>query len=346
MRGNSGIIGQSVETSSTTATGIFDTYDQYQKRTDDQWPQFQVESISNSNGTSVNEGTVNTFTISTSGIPNSTTLYYSLETLSGTTLTSADFTVGDVTGSFSITSNSGSFILTPTADGLSESNTFRINIRRGSTSGDIIKNSETFTIGDAAVPSGNPEFTWKYHAYGTNCNTTRVYWVTSGGTANLLRTITGQQQASSSAAWTSYSENLSAYSGQTGRIYIAYEQGTSFRQDVAFDDMLLVDTTAGDIIHDPGNTTGRTRWSRRSNGSTTSLTIPSSDTFVSVPISTAASNHWCFDIGGTPSGSTGPDRDAAGVTNAYYLYFEGSSPNYGSSGVYFWLRMSSDYTLL
>ena len=51
MKGNSGIIGSKQETSTTTASGLFDTYDQYIKRVSENWPQFQVDSVSNNNGT-------------------------------------------------------------------------------------------------------------------------------------------------------------------------------------------------------------------------------------------------------------------------------------------------------
>ena len=154
MKGNSGIIGSKQETSTTTASGLFDTYDQYLKRVSENWPQFQVDSVSNSNGTALNENTSNTITVTTSGVPNSTTLYYTVATVSGTTLTSADFSIGDVTGSFTVSSNTGSFVLKPIGDDLSESNEVKIQIRRGSTSGDILGETGTLTIADAAAPIG------------------------------------------------------------------------------------------------------------------------------------------------------------------------------------------------
>ena len=154
MKGNSGIIGSKQETSTTTASGLFDTYDQYIKRVSENWPQFQVDSVSNNNGTALNENTSNTITVTTSGVPDSTTLYYTVETVSGTTLTSADFSVGDVTGSFTVSSNTGSFNLKPIGDDLSESNEAKIQIRRGSTSGDILGETGTLTIADAAAPAG------------------------------------------------------------------------------------------------------------------------------------------------------------------------------------------------
>ena len=137
MRRNSGIIGPEIETDSTSASGLHDLFDCYNSKKDDSWPQFQVESVSNSNGTALNEETNNTITVTTSGVPDNTTLYYSIATVSGTTLTSADFATGDVTGNFTITSNSGSFVLRPVGDDLSESNVAKVQIRRGSVSGDI-----------------------------------------------------------------------------------------------------------------------------------------------------------------------------------------------------------------
>ena len=65
----------------------------------------------------------------------------------------------------------------------------------------------------------------------------------------------------------------------------------------------------------------------------------------SISISTSASNRWNYDKGGTPSGSTGGTRDVAGSTSGYYLYFEGSSPNFSSSNRYYWLRTANSYTL-
>lgn len=154
MRRNSGIIGpkQSITTSATN--GLFDTYDQYNARISNSWqPTQKVESISNSNGTALNEETDNTITVTTSGVSNNTTLYYSVATVTGTTVTSADFDTGDVTGSFTVTNNSGSFVLRPVGDDLSESNVVKIQIRRGSTSGEILAESSNLTIADAAASS-------------------------------------------------------------------------------------------------------------------------------------------------------------------------------------------------
>ena len=344
MRRNSGIIGPKQSTSTTAASGVYDTFDQYNLKKDGNWPQFQVESVSNSNGTALNEETDNTITVTTSGVPDSTTLYYSIATVSGTALTSADFTIGDVTGNFTVSSNSGSFLLRPVGDDLSESNIVKVQIRRGSTSGDILAESENLTIADAAAPSGAPFFNWRYYAYGTNIGSTLIYWRQNTGTTTLLRSINGQQHTGFTQTWDTYAEDLSSYSGQTGRIYIAYRTGSYWRNDPQFDNMELVDTTLGTISHDPGTSTGRGRWEKYS--SYTSTTTPPTSSYSSITIGTSTSNKWNYDSGGTPSSNTGGTRDADGSSSGYYLYFEGSSPNYTGSTRYYWARMTSDYTLL
>lgn len=345
MRRNSGIIGPKQSISTAAASGVYDTFDQYNLKKNDNWPQFQVESISNSNGTALNEETNNTITVTTSGVPDGTTLYYTIATVSGTTLTSADFTTGDISGSFTITSNSGSFILRPKGDDLSESNVAKVQIRRGSTSGDILSESENLTIADAAAQSGSPFFNWRYYAYGQSIGTVYVYWRQTSGTISTLRTLSGQKHSNATSTWNTYSENLSSYSGTTGRIYIAYKTGSNFYNDPQFDNMELVDTSLGTISLDPGTSTGRARW-QRYNSYTTSLSPPATSTFYTIPIGTSTSNIWNYDTGGTPSSSTGGIYDANGSNSGYYLYFEGTSPNYTSYTRYYWFRMTSDYTLL
>jgi len=195
------------------------------------------------------------------------------------------------------------------------------------------------------VPPGAPEFNWRYYAYGSTIGTTYIYWVQTDGTQNLLRSIAGQQHTNSTSTWNTYSEDLSSYSGTTGRIYIGYKTGTNFYNDPQFDNMELVDTTSGTIDHDPGTSTGRSRW-QKITAYTSSTTAPTTSSFTSITTGTSQANVWNWDNGGTPSSSTGGTRDAGGSTSGYYLYFEGTSPNFSSDSRYYWVRMSSDYTLL
>jgi hypothetical protein len=94
----------------------------------------------------INEGSSLTFTVSGSNITNGT--YY--WTINNTTTSNADFSA--VSGSFTITSNSGSFSVTPTADVTTEgAETFTASIRSGSISGTILKTSSSVTINDTST---------------------------------------------------------------------------------------------------------------------------------------------------------------------------------------------------
>jgi hypothetical protein len=192
-------------------------------------------------------------------------------------------------------------------------------------------------------PPGAPEFYWRYYAYGQTMGTTYVYWRQDNGTTALLRTIVGQQKTNQISGWDSYTEDLSSYRGTTGRIYIGYKTGTNYYNDPQFDNMELVDTTSGTIDLDPGTSTGRGGWNKY--GTYTTGAIPTSS-YSSITIGTSTANIWNYDNGGTPSTSTGSNTDADGSSSGYYLYFEGSSPNYTSGTRVYWVRMASSYTLL
>ena len=95
--------------------------------------------------TTVSEGGSVTFTITTTNLPNGTTLFWSTLQISGT-ITGGDFTGGALTGSFTITSNSGSVVrgLAVNADAGAES--FQLQIRTVSTAGTVVATSATVTI--------------------------------------------------------------------------------------------------------------------------------------------------------------------------------------------------------
>ena len=101
--------------------------------------------------TSVNEdGTAVTFNVSTTGFT-SGTLYWTVLGISGT-LNSADFTQGNIGGSFSITSSAGSFVLNIAADAATEgTETFQVQVRTVSTSGTVVGTSGTITIADTSI---------------------------------------------------------------------------------------------------------------------------------------------------------------------------------------------------
>jgi hypothetical protein len=88
-----------------------------------------------------------TFTTTTLGLADGTTLYW---TNSGTTGAS-DYTPGVTSGSLNIVNNANTITFTMTADGLAESQeTFIFNVRTGSTSGTIVATSETVYVNNTS----------------------------------------------------------------------------------------------------------------------------------------------------------------------------------------------------
>jgi hypothetical protein len=96
---------------------------------------------------SVDEGSSVTFNVSGTSIANGT--YYWTVTNPG------DFDTSS--GSFTITSNAGSFIVGPTADSTTEgAESFTASVRTGSTSGTIVATSSSVTINDTSTSPSPP----------------------------------------------------------------------------------------------------------------------------------------------------------------------------------------------
>jgi len=93
--------------------------------------------------TSVNEGSSLTFNVTTTNVPNGTTLYWTVSN-------AGDF--GTSSGSFIINNNAGSFSVTPTADNsINEgAETFQAQVRINGTGGTVKATSATITINDTS----------------------------------------------------------------------------------------------------------------------------------------------------------------------------------------------------
>lgn len=101
------------------------------------------------NSSAINEGDTVTYTISTVGVADGTTLYW---TNAGTT-TGPDFTDNADSGSFTITGGSGTFSRSLTNDYITEgTETIIVNICTGSTSGPVVATSGTVSVADTSVP--------------------------------------------------------------------------------------------------------------------------------------------------------------------------------------------------
>jgi hypothetical protein len=153
MKRNSGIIGNKKEpTRFDGSSGVFDLYDQYIEKRNNTWPNtFKYLSCTESTST-VSEGNTVTFTVTTEALPAESLLYYTISTVSGTTMDAADFDGTAISNSFSHNDNSTvlSFTLTAEYPGDVESNSFKLQIRTGSTSGTIQVESGTVTVTDVA----------------------------------------------------------------------------------------------------------------------------------------------------------------------------------------------------
>tara|TARA_X000001382_G_scaffold70820_2_gene49357 strand:+ start:50 stop:1219 length:1170 start_codon:yes stop_codon:yes gene_type:complete len=154
MRRNSGMIGQRISTTTDSASGAHDLFDNCNGEIDGRWPIVKkVTTISNSNGTTFPEGSTSTFSITTEGFNNDDVVYWTIANVSGTSLSAADFDLG-LSGSITITNNAASVAIKPTPDGLAENNVVKLQIRLGSISGRILNETGNLTVTDAALPTG------------------------------------------------------------------------------------------------------------------------------------------------------------------------------------------------
>jgi len=136
---------------------------------------------------SINEGASGTFNVTTDKIPNGTTLYWTIN--NGTTL---DNDFGATSGSFTITSNAGSFSV-PVATNLTAegAETFTVSVRGIGISGNVLATSSTVTIPAKTYAFSSVPSTILEGASGTfNVTTTNVtngttlFWTVEHGTTN------------------------------------------------------------------------------------------------------------------------------------------------------------------
>ena len=141
--------------------------------------------------TSINEGSSVTYAVTTTDVADGTTLYWSL---SGTA-TASDFNPASLTGSFTITNNTGAFSVTAATDSVTDpAETFTASVRTGSTSGTVVATASQVTITDVVVPS-----------YSVSPSTTSV---TEG--ANVVFNVSTQNVANGTTLFYSLSGSATA----------------------------------------------------------------------------------------------------------------------------------------
>ena len=121
-------------------------------------PPVLVSATVTPNATVVTEGTTITFSVASTNAVNGT-YYYTIEETAGpsSSLTTGDFTSGALSGTFTITGNSGSFPLTVTRDLTTEGDeSFSVFVRSGSITGPVLGVSPIIDITDSSL---TPSFT-------------------------------------------------------------------------------------------------------------------------------------------------------------------------------------------
>lgn len=242
MRRNSGLIGglKIITKDDTGASGVHDTFDNYNSRILDDWPKVKkFVSISPNSGNHY-EGQTTTFTVTVDGYENGDTVYYTIASVIGTVDTT-DFSDAAISGSFTVNSSGvGSFSKTLNRDNTSETERYKIQIRHGSVSGTILGESGTFTIPNPSytlTPSNsspNEGDTVTFTLTGTNTFTGTHYYSISGTAANFsdLNTLSG-----------SFS-----YNGSTGSFPVSIAQDYVTEGSETFTAYARVNGTSGSIV--------------------------------------------------------------------------------------------------
>ena len=152
MRRNSAYIdSEKASPSTSVATGIHDLHDNHQWELENKWPIVKKYISCQESTTTVNEGASMSFVVTTEGFADGHTLYYTINTVSGPAMNSDDFDGEATSGSFNLTSNAYTLNFTLTAEidpGDAESNTFKLEIRSGSTGGTVELESAVVTVTD------------------------------------------------------------------------------------------------------------------------------------------------------------------------------------------------------
>jgi len=214
-----------------------------------------VYSISPQTG-SVNEGGSVIFTVTTANVVNGTTLYWAYR--SGSSDPGSDFNAYN--GSFTITSNSGSFVVYPIADTLTEgSETFAVGVRTGSTTGLEVATTGTFTINDTSISTPTHSFTSVQNVTETQTsNSVAIFTFTNVVNKTVTFAIVAPSSGATATPGTDVTLNITSMNinGSSFREVSYYPtadqitEGTEFFRITATIDGLVVATSSNISISD------------------------------------------------------------------------------------------------
>lgn len=260
MQRNSGITGLKKVPSQTDASGIHDTFDQYNSKRINTWPIIYTYSLSANSGT-IFENTGQTFTLTTTGYTSNTTLYW---TISHVSTSSSDFYNFVTSGSFvqSGATNTGSFSVITTFIGntAKSTRTFQIQIRTGSASGPVVYTSGTFSIPPITI-SGTSVSTTSINEGGSftiyfNLGQMGVYtgYYATIGVASGTATLAGDFTTYTSSAYVNgpynytytftASADATTEGNETITLYIAYNNTWAIFSTVTINDTSLTPTAS------------------------------------------------------------------------------------------------------
>ena len=177
MRRNGGIIGKSNIPADNVASGVWGLREATSYRRNGVWPEIISYSVTESSS-SVNEDSSLVFNVSTTGVPDGETLYWTVSNPS-------EFSTSS--GSFTVTGQAGSFSVTPTADLTATSTrSFTASVRTGSTSGPIVATSGTVDINDVTLSISGPTSIIEnqkatFTVTGPAADGTLLYYTVTGG---------------------------------------------------------------------------------------------------------------------------------------------------------------------
>ena len=255
----------------------------------------------------VNEGSALVFNVTTANVADATTLYW-------TVTNAADFSTS--TGSFAISSNAGSFTVTPTADATTEgAETFTASIRTGSVAGTIVATSSAVTINDTSTTPGDPTYAVAPAANNVNEGSALVFNVTTANVADattLYWSVTNAGDFSTSTGSFAISSNAGSFS-VTPTADATTEGAETFTASVRTGSVggTIVATSSSVTINDTSTTPGGESYSLAA--SSESITEGENTTFTLTTTNVADATNVAYTITGVSSSDldNGPRRKTA-----------------------------------
>jgi hypothetical protein len=173
MRRNSGIIGKQLKPSLQSASGVFDTFDNFNQKKGSAWPNVLPSARVSLNATSFNEGQTLQATVYTSGIDIGSTITWKINFVDGNVLSTTDFTA--LSGSFSVSSTYNNVVSVPvSADNFTEgTETFTLSVSYNNTT---LSTSNQFTVIDISTGTPEPQALYAFTSFTfNNANITGAY---------------------------------------------------------------------------------------------------------------------------------------------------------------------------